>query len=62
MSHLFRAGKQIKVEISAIDIPTDIETYDVMWHVCKSRTCTHKIYSDGRYPSKASLPVIPKNA
>ncbi len=59
MSHLFRAGKQIKVEISCIDIPTDIETYDVMWHVCKSRTCTHKIYRDGRYPSKASLPVIP---
>jgi predicted acyl esterase len=60
MSHLFRAGKQIKVEISCIDIPTDIETYDVMWHVCKSRTCTHKIYRDGRYPSRASLPVIPK--
>jgi uncharacterized protein len=62
MSHLFRAGKQIKVEISAIDIPTDIETYDVMWHVCKSRTCTHKIYRDGRYPSRASLPVIPRKA
>jgi predicted acyl esterase len=62
MSHLFRAGKQIKVEISCIDVPTDPETYDVMWHVCKSRTCTHKIYRDGRYPSKASLPVIPKKA
>ena len=62
MSHLFRAGKQIKVEISCIDIPTDPETYDVMWHVCKSRTCTHKIYRDGRYPSRASLPVIPKKA
>ena len=56
------ASKQIKIEISAIDIPTDIETYDVMWHVCKSRTCTHKIYRDGRYPSRASLPVIPKKA
>jgi uncharacterized protein len=62
MSHLFRAGKQIKVEISCIDIPTDVETYDVMWHVCKSRTCLHKIYRDGRHPSRASLPVIPKKS
>jgi len=62
MSHLFKTGKQIKVEISCIDIPTDIETYDVMWHVCKSRTTLHKIYRDGNYPSRASLPVIPKEA
>ena len=62
MSHLFKAGKQIKVEISCIDIPTDIETYDVMWHVCKSRTCLHKIYRDATHHSRASLPVIPKEA
>jgi predicted acyl esterase len=59
MSHLFRAGKQIKVEISSIDIPTDIETYDVMWHVCNSATTLHKIYRDGCHQSRASLPVIP---
>ncbi|OFW64085.1 MAG: hypothetical protein A2Y74_08300 [Actinobacteria bacterium RBG_13_63_9] len=59
MSHLFRAGKQIKVEISSIDIPTDIETYDVMWHVCNAVATVHKIYRDGSHPSKASLPVIP---
>ena len=59
MSHLFRAGKQIKVEISSIDIPTDIETYDVMWHVCNAVTTVHKIYRDARHLSRASLPVIP---
>jgi predicted acyl esterase len=61
MSHLFRAGKQIKVEISSIDIPTDIETYDVMWHVCNAVTTVHRIYRDARHQSKASLPVIPLN-
>ncbi len=59
MSHLFREGKQIKVEISSIDVPTDIETYDVMWHVCNSATTLHKIYRDGCHQSRASLPVIP---
>ena len=59
MSHLFKAGKQIKVEISSIDIPTDIETYDVMWHVCNAVTTVHRIYRDGCHQSKASLPVIP---
>jgi len=60
MSHLFRAGKQIKLEISSIDIPTDIETYDVMWHVCKSRTTLHKFYRDGQHQSFVALPVIPR--
>ena len=54
-------GKQIKVEISSIDIPTDIETYDVMWHVCNSATTLHKIYRDGCHQSRASLPVIPSS-
>ena len=61
MSHLFKAGKQIKVEISSIDIPTDIETYDVMWHVCNATTTLHKIYRDGDHRSRVSLPVIPKS-
>jgi putative CocE/NonD family hydrolase len=62
MSHLFRAGSRIKLEISSIDIPTDIETYDVMWHLCKSRTTLHKIYRDAKHLSYVSLPVIPKKA
>jgi predicted acyl esterase len=59
MSHLFRAGKQIRLEICSIDIPTDVETYDVMWHVCKSRTTLHQIYRDRKRPSHVALPVIP---
>jgi predicted acyl esterase len=62
MSHLFQAGKQIKLEISSIDIPTDIETYDVMWHVCKSRTTLHKFYRDGKHQSFVALPVIPRES
>ena len=60
MSHLFRVGKRIKLEISSIDVPTDPETYDVMWHVCNSRTTLHKIYRDGEHRSYLSLPVIPE--
>ena len=60
MSHLFKAGTQIKLEISAIDIPTDIETYDVMWHICNSATTLHKIYRDADHQSRLSLPVIPR--
>jgi len=62
MSHLFKAGKQIKVEISSIDIPTDVETYDVMWHVCNVTTTLHKIYRDRDHHSRVSLPVIPKGS
>jgi predicted acyl esterase len=62
MSHLFKAGTQIKVEISSIDIPTDIETYDIMWHVCNATTTLHKIYRDGDHHSRVSLPVIPKRS
>ena len=57
-SHLFRTGKQIKIEISCIDIPTDASTYDVYWHVCKARTTLHKIYRDADHRSKLSLPVV----
>jgi len=60
MSHLFRAGRRIKLEISSIDIPTDVETYDVMWHVCNSATTLHKIYRDAEHQSFLELPVIPK--
>ncbi len=60
MSHQFKRGDRIKVEISAIDIPTDIETYDVMWHVCNAVTTVHKIYRDGEHQSRMSLPVIPR--
>jgi predicted acyl esterase len=59
MSHMFGAGQRIMVDISSIDVPTDIETYDVMWHMCNARATLHKIYRDGERPSRLSLPVIP---
>ncbi|MCE5253228.1 MAG: CocE/NonD family hydrolase [Actinomycetia bacterium] len=62
MSYMFRAGQRIKLEISSIDIPTDIETYDVMWHVCSSATTLHKVYRDAEHQSFLELPVIPRGA
>jgi predicted acyl esterase len=60
MSHLFRAGTRIQLEISCIDVPTDIETYDVMWHMCPAYTTLHKVYRDGDHQSVLTLPVIPR--
>jgi len=60
LSYLIRAGKQLKVEISGIDIPTDASTYDVYWHICKARTTLHKIYRDKEHQSKLALPVVPR--
>ena len=59
-AHQFKAGQRIKVEISAIDIPTDWETYDVYWHVCKATTTLHKIYRDRDHQSKLMLPIVKK--
>lgn len=60
MSHMFRAGSRIRLEINSIDVPTDPETYDVMWHVCNAEETLHKIYRDGEHPSCLRLPVIPQ--
>jgi hypothetical protein len=62
MSHLFKAGSRVMLDISSIDVPTDPETYDVMWHVCNSETTLHKVYRDGDHPSRLALPVIPVHA
>ena len=59
MSHMFKPGDRIQLEISSIDIPTDIETYDIWWHVCKATTTLHKIYRDAEHQSVLMLPVIP---
>ncbi|MDR3364217.1 MAG: CocE/NonD family hydrolase [Clostridiales Family XIII bacterium] len=59
MSHMFKAGDRIQLEISNIDIPIEFETYDIMWHVCPATTTLHKIYRDGDHPSVLLLPVIP---
>ena len=59
MSHMFKAGDRIQLEISCIDIPVDIETYDIMWHMVPATTTLHKVYRDGNYPSVLMLPVVP---
>jgi hypothetical protein len=33
----------------------------IPYHVCGSRTVTHKIFRDGRYPSHLLLPIIPQS-
>lgn len=60
LSYLFRAGSRIRLEISSIDVPTDPETYDLMWHVCNAVPTLHKIYRDAEHPSYLVLPVIPE--
>ena len=57
MAMVFKAGTQIDFEISCIDIPTDPETYDCMWHICPAQTCMHKIYRDKDHPSVLKLPI-----
>ena len=59
MSHMFHAGDRIQLEISCIDVPTDIETYDIMWHMCPATTTLHKVYRDAEHPSVLMLPVVP---
>ncbi len=59
--HVFKAGTRIRVDISAIDIPTDPETYDVMWHYCPADVTTHKIYRDAEHQSCIKLPIVPVN-
>ncbi|MBQ7447379.1 MAG: CocE/NonD family hydrolase [Eubacterium sp.] len=58
-SHIFKAGTRIRVDISANEIPTDPETYDVMWHVCPDGPITHKIYRDAKHQSCIRLPIVP---
>jgi len=62
MSYLFRAGSRIRLEISSIDVPTDPETYDLMWHVCNAEPTLHKIYRDAEHLSHVLLPVIPSQS
>jgi predicted acyl esterase len=60
MSHMFKAGDRIQIEISCIDIPIEFETYDIMWHMVPATTTLHKIYRDGGHQSVLLLPVIPE--
>lgn len=59
----FKAGHRICLEITSMDAPngtgamTGVEY--IPYHVCSSRTVTHKIYRDSERPSHLLLPVVP---
>ncbi len=54
ISHLFKAGHRLEVEIASLD------TVPGFMHLCSSKTTMHKIYHTPKYPSYLLLPVIPK--
>jgi uncharacterized protein len=62
----FKAGHRICLEITSMDAPdgtgamTGVEY--IPYHVCSSRTVTHKVYMDADRPSHLLLPVIPEIA
>jgi len=64
-ANMFKAGHRIALEITCMDAPdgtgamTGVEY--IPYHVCSSRTVTHKIFRDGRYPSHLLLPIIPQS-
>ena len=59
----FKAGHRICVDITSMDAPngtgamTGVEY--IPYHVCSSRTVTHRVFRDGERPSHLLLPVIP---
>lgn len=60
----FKAGHRICLDITSMDAPngtgamTGVEY--IPYHVCSSRTVTHKIYRDSERPSHLLLPIIPQ--
>jgi predicted acyl esterase len=65
-ANMFRRGHRICVEITSLDLgsgPAGLTGVEyIPYHLCSSRTVTHKVYRDGRYPSHLLLPVIPAKA
>lgn len=59
----FKRGHRICVEITALDLPSGVgfgnNTEYVPYRICSSRTVTHKIFHNARYPSHLLLPIIP---
>jgi hypothetical protein len=62
-ANMFKAGHRICLEITCMDVPTGTGAMTgveyIPYHVCSSRTVTHRIHRDGIYPSHLLLPVIP---
>jgi uncharacterized protein len=59
----FKAGHRICLDITCMDAPTGTGAMTnveyIPYHVCSSRTVSHKIYRDAEHPSHLLLPVIP---
>jgi predicted acyl esterase len=60
----FKAGHRICVDITSMDVPTGTGAMTnveyIPYHVCSSKTVTHRIYRDSERPSHLLLPIIPQ--
>jgi putative CocE/NonD family hydrolase len=58
----FKAGHRICLEISSMDVPTGTGAMTnveyIPYHVCSSKTVTHRIYRDADRPSHLLLPLL----
>jgi predicted acyl esterase len=58
----FKAGHRICLDITCMDVPTGTGAMTnveyIPYHVCSSKTVTHKIYRDAERPSHLLLPTI----
>jgi hypothetical protein len=58
----FKAGHRICLDITSMDAPngtgamTSVEY--IPYHICSSKTVTHRIYRDAERPSHLLLPVL----
>jgi predicted acyl esterase len=59
----FKAGHRICLDITCMDVPTGTGAMTnveyIPYHVCSSKTVSHRIYRDTERPSHLLLPVIP---
>jgi hypothetical protein len=59
ISHVFKAGHRIKLEIASMDSPLT-GGFHFSFHVGSSKITLHRIYCDQKHPSHLLLPIIPK--
>src|SRR6267378_992141 len=60
----FKAGHRICLDITSMDVPTGTGAMTnveyIPYHVCSSKTVTHRVYRDAERPSHLLLPIIPR--
>ena len=59
VSHVFKAGHRIKLEIASMDSPLT-GGFHFSFHVGSNKVTLHNIYCDQKHPSHLLLPLIPK--